>query len=135
MWQKIIKQKIKNQSDVLKILFNNDELDIYHDKVKSGDTTNIEAQASKKYWAILFDNFKRHSDSKHNAALDYGYAIIRGTISKFVASGGLIPCLGVHHCNELNPFNLVEDLIEPFRPFVDLLVSNIKKIVEKELTE
>lgn len=135
LWQKIIKQKIKNQSDVLKILFNNDELDIYHDKVKSGDTTNIEAQASKKYWAILFDNFKRHSDSKHNAALDYGYAIIRGTISKFVASGGLIPCLGVHHCNELNPFNLVEDLIEPFRPFVDLLVSNIKTLEEQELTK
>ena len=135
LWQKIIKQKIKNQSNVLKILFDNDILDYFCEKVKSDDTTNIEAYISKQYWGLLFENFKRHADTKHNAALDYGYAIIRGTLAKFVSSSGLIPCLGVHHCNELNSFNLIEDLIEPFRPFVDLVVSNMQTLNEPELSK
>lgn len=122
LWQKIVKQKIENQSNVLKICCENDILDIYIDLVQSGDKTNIEGQCAKKYWGLLFENFKRHSETKHNHALDYGYSILRGTLSKYVASSGLIPSLGIHHCNELNSFNLVEDLIEPFRPFVDLMV-------------
>ncbi len=133
LWQKIIKQKIKNQSNVLKILFENDILDSYCEKVKSGDTTNIEAYVSKLYWSLLFENFRRHADTKHNAALDYGYAIVRGTLAKYTSSCGLIPCFGVHHCNELNSFNLVEDFIEPFRPFVDILVSNMQTLSEPEL--
>ena len=135
LWQKIIKQKIKNQSNVLKILFNNDCLDTFVTKVKSGDITNIEAFVSKQYWGLLFENFKRHSDTKHNAALDYGYAIVRGTLAKYISSSGLIPCLGIHHCNELNSFNLVEDLIEPFRPFVDLLVSKLDTLTNPELSK
>ena len=135
LWQKIIQQKIKNQSNVLKILFNNDILDNYIGKVKSGDTTNVEAQVSKKYWGMLFENFRRHADTKHNAALDYGYAIVRGTLAKFTASSGLIPCLGIHHCNELNSFNLIEDLIEPFRAFVDLLVASMQTLQISELSK
>ena len=135
LWQRIVKQKITNQSIVLKILFEIQDLDFYISKVQSGDKTNIEGQASKKYWSLLFADFKRHANTKHNAALDYGYAILRGTISKFVASSGLIPCLGIHHCNELNPFNLTEDLIEPFRPFVDLLVANMNTLQEDTLTK
>lgn len=125
IWQKLIKQKIKNQSNVLKILYNNNELDSYINQVNSGDTHNIEGQASRKYWQILFTDFKRHSSDIYNSALDYGYAIIRGTLSKYIASSGLIPCFGVHHYNELNPFNLTEDLIEPFRPFIDLMVGEM----------
>ena len=135
IWQKIIKQKIKNQSNVLKILFDNNILDSFDEKVKSGDTTNIEAYVSKLYWSLLFENFKRHEDTKHNAALDYGYAIVRGTLAKYTSSCGLIPCLGIHHCNELNSFNLIEDLIEPFRPFVDLLVSHMQTLKEPELSK
>ena len=135
LWQKIVKQKIENQSNVLKILFKNDILDIYIGLVQSGDKTNIEGQCAKKYWSLLFDNFKRHSKTKHNFALDYGYAIIRGTLSKYVASSGLIPCFGLHHCNELNSFNLVEDLIEPFRPFVDLMVAEMDILENEELTK
>lgn len=135
IWQKIIKQKIKNQSNVTKILFQDDIFDYYIDKVNSGDTKNIEAQVSKKYWQMLFEDFKRHSDDKYNYALDYGYAIIRGTLSKYIASSGLIPCLGVHHCNELNSFNLTEDLIEPFRPFVDLMVSEMNIEKKESLTK
>lgn len=135
LWQRIVKQKITNQSIVLKILFEMQDLDFYISKVQSGDKTNIEGQASKKYWSLLFTDFKRHANTKHNAALDYGYAILRGTISKFVASSGLIPCLGIHHCNELNSFNLTEDLIEPFRPFVDLLVANMNTLQEDTLTK
>lgn len=134
LWQKIVQQKILNQSNVLKLLFNNDELDCYIDKVQSGDKTNIEGQASKKYWGHLFNNFKRHSETKQNSALDYGYAIVRGTIAKFVASSGLIPSLGIHHCNELNSFNLVDDLIECFRPFVDIMVAKMEINEEDEST-
>ncbi len=135
LWQKIIQQKIKNQSNVLKLVLENDCLDIYCDKVKSGDTTNIEGQAAKQYWSLLFKNFKRHTETKHNAALDYGYAIVRGTLAKFAASSGLVPCFGIHHCNELNSFNLIEDLIEPFRPFVDLIVSGMPIFEDSELTK
>ncbi len=135
IWQKIIKQKIQNQSDVIKILFNTDELDFYVKKVQSGDIKNIEALVSKKYWQRLFENFKRHNGSKYNAALDYGYAIIRGTLSKYIASSGLIPCFGVHHCNELNSFNLTEDLIESFRPFIDLMVSYMEINPDEDLTK
>ena len=135
IWQKIIKQKIRNQSNVLKILFDDNQLDYYIDKVQSGDTKNIEGQASKKYWSIMFCDFKRHSSDKYNAALDYGYAILRGTISKYISSSGLIPCLGVHHCNELNSFNLTEDLIEHFRPFVDLMVSKMEFVSNSDLTK
>lgn len=135
LWQKIIQQKIRNQSNVLKIKFADDSLDRFIEKVKSGDSENIEAQASKMYWNLLFKDFKRHENTKHNAALDYGYAIIRGTLAKFTAASGLIPCIGIHHCNELNSFNLIEDLIEPFRPFVDLLTARMQTLDEAELTK
>lgn len=134
-WQKIIKQKIKNQSDVIRILYDRDELDFYIGKVQSGDKTNIEGQTSKIYWNVLFDNFKRHRNDKINTLLNWGYAIIRGTISKNIASSGLIPCLGVKHCNELNAFNLTEDLIEPFRPFVDLTVARMQITDDESLTK
>ena len=133
IWQKIIKQKIKNQSNVIKLLFDIDELDFYINKVQSGDTKNIEAYTSKKYWQYLFDDFKRHSDCKYNAALDYGYAIIRGCLSKYISASGLIPCLGIHHCNELNSFNLTEDVIEPVRPSVELMGSEMEIISTDEI--
>ncbi len=133
LWQKIVQQKITNQSNVLKILFNNEELDRYIEKVQSGDKTNIEGQTSKKYWSILFKNFKRHSETKQNYALNYGYAVLRGTLAKYIASSGLIPSIGVHHCSELNSFNLADDLIESFRPFIDLMVAEMK-INEKDTT-
>lgn len=134
LWQKIIKQKIANQSEVLKNLYDIYELDFYIEKVQSGDKTNVEGQASKKYWGMLFDDFKRHDKTKCNAMLDYGYAIIRGTLSKYIAASGLIPCFGIHHCNELNPFNLTEDLIEPFRPFVDMMIAAEKNYLGEALT-
>ena len=75
LWQKIVKQKIVNQSRVLKTLFQNDELDFYINKVQSGDTKNVEAQAAKRYWQFLFYEFKLHESDIHNCAQDYGYAI------------------------------------------------------------
>lgn len=135
IWQKIIKQKIKNQADVINLLFDNDELYSFVSKVNSGDTKNIEAYAAKIYWKLLFDNFKRHSECKYNSALDYGYAIIRGCISKYIAASGLIPCFGVHHKNELNSFNLTEDLIEPFRPFVDIMIADMEINKDENLTK
>lgn len=126
LWQKVVQQKIKNQSKVLKMLFQNNELDTYIRQVQSGDKENIEGQASKKYWHYLFQDFKRHAETMPNFALDYGYAIVRGTLAKYISASGLIPSLGIHHCSELNSFNLADDLIEPFRPFVDLMVAQME---------
>jgi CRISPR-associated protein Cas1 len=125
LWQQIIRQKIANQSKVLKMTTGSDKLYYLIDKVQSGDTTNVESFASRMYWANLFDNFKRHSSCKRNASLDYGYAIIRAVLARFIAASGLIPCFGVHHSNKLNAFNLADDLIEPFRPFVDFAVYHL----------
>ena len=87
--------------------------------VASGDETNREAVASKIYWKLLFTNFKRHSDDKTNAALNYGYAIVRAAIARELVLFGLQPALGLHHHSELNGFNLADDFIEPLRPIAD----------------
>lgn len=129
VWQQIIIQKIRNQSDVLKI-FEKDkesiELDIITNSVKSGDSTNCESHSAKLYFNYLFENFHRRDISDwRNSALNYGYSIIRGVISRDLSASGLIPALGLHHKNQLNAFNLADDLIEPFRPFVDNRVNDI----------
>ncbi|MGN0929267.1 MAG: type II CRISPR-associated endonuclease Cas1 [Alphaproteobacteria bacterium] len=127
LWQKIVQEKIKNQSKVLKFLKNDTKLDYIATQVLSGDTTNQEAVAARYYFSALFgDNFVRDTNkSGINSFLNYGYAIIRGVIARFVVATGLNPSFGVNHHSYLNPFCLVDDLIEPFRPVVDLLVYKI----------
>ena len=133
LWQQIVKQKIMNQFIVLKELKGFDELFYLVDKVQSGDVTNVESYAARLYWNNLFDEFKRHAGGKKNSALNYGYAILRGVITRYIAAAGLIPCFGLHHCNKLNAFNLADDIIEPFRPFVDKVVfENLIDENEKE---
>jgi len=127
LWQKIIQQKITNQSFVIQSIKGDNDLLYLVEKVQSGDSTNLESFASRTYWSKLFDGFKRHAEDGKNFALNYGYAILRGSIARYIASTGMIPCFGIHHCNNLNAFNLADDLIEPFRPFVDLKVYNIFK--------
>lgn len=129
-WQKIIKAKINNQFEVLKSkgLENHVVLKRLSDTVLSGDSSNLESQAARVYFQSLFDNFVRvnkpnkiHTDIR-NIALNYGYSIIRGAIARSVATSGLFPSIGVHHDNQFNAFNLADDLIEPFRTFVDFVV-------------
>jgi CRISPR-associated protein Cas1 len=122
IWQKIVKAKIANQSAALKLCKrqNSKTLDAIEAKVQSGDPGNCEAHAARVYWENLFDNFSRDSADIRNSALNYGYAILRGAVARAIAGAGLVPCFGVHHANQLNAFNLADDLIEPFRPFVDI---------------
>ena len=93
-------------------------------KVLSNDSDNREAVAAALYFPALFGNgFFRGSDDPRNAALNYGYAVMRAGIARNLVVHGLEPCIGLHHRSELNNFNLADDLIEPFRPIVDLYVA------------
>jgi len=126
IWQQIVKQKIINQSMVLRLLEKQGEPELLTmaKEVNSGDTLNKESTSAGFYWRKYFDNkFHRSTDCFANDALNYGYSILRGQIARSVVAHGLQPFLGIHHENELNAFNLVDDLIEPLRPFVDLLVA------------
>ena len=102
-----------------------EHLEKISNKVNSGDTSNREAIAAKGYFSSLFGNtFNRNYENVYNAALNYGYSIIRGAIARTVVSYGYLPSFGIHHKSELNNYNLVDDFIEPFRPIVDLWVRN-----------
>ena len=127
MWQSIVKQKIENQAIVLKILgFNKEYKELINmvGAVCSGDSTNIEARAAALYFKTLFgEEFTRRDDTFfYNSALNYGYAIVRGMISRTLVMYGFEPALGIFHHNQLNSFNLSDDVIECFRPLVDLYV-------------
>ncbi|MEA4968110.1 MAG: type II CRISPR-associated endonuclease Cas1 [Bacteroidaceae bacterium] len=129
LWQQIIKSKIYNQSMVLK-LFNLDNANLLvkiSENVKSGDSDNSEAYSAKIYWQSLFGEFTRQEDNKINSSLNYGYAILRGAIARAISSAGLMPSFGIYHSNDLNAFNLADDIIEPFRPFVDFKVYSMFK--------
>jgi CRISPR-associated protein Cas1 len=97
--------------------------------VKSGDPDNYEGQGAAIYWRRLFDSelgFKRgRYEDGPNSLLNYGYAILRAVVARSVCGSGLLPSLGIHHRNKYNPFCLANDLMEPYRPFVDALVCQI----------
>jgi len=133
LWQAIIKNKIGNQNDVLNICGGEDDLKILQEKVQSGDSGNFEAKASLIYFKKLFGNkFIRRNENPINSFLNYGYTIIRGAVAREVVVCGLMPFLGINHHNQFNQFNLADDLMEVFRPIVDLYVK-IYLIDEKDL--
>ncbi len=128
LWQKIVVQKIKNQSLCLKYVGvetkRYKEIEDISLKVKVGDITNREAVAAKKYFPYLFGvTFRRSDDDITNSALNYGYAIIRSSVAKTLASYGFNGAIGLHHISETNPFNLADDIMEPLRPIVDMWVD------------
>ena len=126
IWAQIVKIKIVNQAQTLAYQQNpsSDVLGKMARHVQSGDPKNIEARAARYYWSQLFEGFIRSDDSDvRNAMLNYGYACVRAAIARAVAATGFIPSLGLHHDGHLNAFNLVDDLIEPFRPIVDQAVA------------
>jgi len=127
LWQQLIVQKIQNQAGHLqkRKLANSDTLLAMSKNVRSGDPGNVEAHAARQYWQSLFQNFVRdNADDVRNAALNYGYAIVRACIARSLVAHGLLPCFGVHHCSVSNPFNLADDVIEPYRPLVDKYVCD-----------
>ncbi|MDD2905580.1 MAG: type II CRISPR-associated endonuclease Cas1 [Sulfurimonas sp.] len=130
IWQKIITQKIANQSLALQYFeIDNIQLELLTDKVKSGDSENLEALAARRYWGLLFDDFTRDQKKldPRNIALNYGYAIVRGAVARSLVSYGLLPTFGVFHHSELNAYNLADDMIEPLRPMVDIVVKRLEQ--------
>lgn len=130
LWQAVVKSKITNQAQCLEsVKDENAAKRIYAlaGQVDSGDSKNIEAQAARDYWPRLMgDDFRRSGNCIVNAALNYGYAIIRAYVARSQVSYGLLPTFGIHHASELNAFNLTDDMMEVFRPFVDGFVYGLK---------
>lgn len=128
LWQVLVKSKINQQAIVLDHFTGTDAgLYAMAGRVRSGDPDNFEAQAAQRYWPrLLGAAFRRDRDAEGlNAFLNYGYAVVRAAIARAIVASGLIPSLGVFHSNRSNPFCLADDLLEPYRPFVDWRVRLI----------
>lgn len=129
-WATIVQAKIGNQAICMKSVRMGDaeRLVSYARRVRSGDTGRMEAQASAYYFPqVMGRNFSRSQETWANAALDYGYAVMRGACARALVAHGLLPTLGLFHSSEQNAFNLADDLIEPYRPVVDLYVATHRK--------
>jgi CRISPR-associated protein Cas1 len=138
LWQKTIERKVLNQAATLELCNKpGDDLKHLASKVLSGDTTNIEAQAARRYWSKLFgEKFTRERNGPFpNNWLNYGYAIIRAAMARAIVAVGLIPTLGIHHHNRYNSYCLADDLMEPYRPFVDKLVFELSERATSEELE
>ena len=133
LWQQIVVRKIRNQALCLAYLDldGSEELMKMCKEVQSGDRIHVEAKAAAFYFKSLYGlGFSRGNDHVINSALNYGYAIVRGLIARSIVCYGLEPSIGVFHHSELNNFNLADDMIEPFRPLVDLYVSQNYDVAE-----
>ncbi len=137
LWQQIVAAKISNQAKCLELLQNHNYLYLrtLAKQVRPGDPANLEAMAAAFYFPNLFGvNFTRELPCLTNSALNYGYSIVRGAVARNLVTRGLEPCLGIFHHNQLNQFNLADDLMEPLRPLVDLFVASELKSEDEELT-
>ena len=131
LWQQTIKQKILNQEYVLRT--NTDKetncMRVWSNDVRSGDPDNLEARAAAYYWKNLFINYpnfvRDREGTPPNNLLNYGYAILRAIIARALVGSGLLPTLGIHHHNRYNAYCLADDIMEPYRPYVDQLVLDI----------
>lgn len=133
LWQQTVAQKIANQAHVLKKYFDVEIGNMlkWANSVKSGDSDNLEARAAVYYWKNMFPEeveFIRDRDGIFpNNLLNYGYAILRAIVARGLVSSGLLPTLGIHHRNKYNAYCLADDIMEPYRPYVDELVIQIKQ--------
>lgn len=128
LWQQVVKSKLRMQATALECIgAPSAPLLRLAGKVRSGDPENIEAQGARTYWNLMFGkDFRRDRDAPGtNAQLNYGYAVLRAATARSVMAAGLHPGLGLHHRNALNPMRLVDDLMEPFRPLIDLRVHGL----------
>ena len=143
LWQQTIKTKIENQANVLQeyagVKIGN--MQAWARDVRSGDPDNYEARAAVYYWRNIFPQypkFVRDRDGTFpNNLLNYGYAILRAIIARSLVASGLLPTLGIHHHNKYNAYCLADDIMEPYRPYVDALVIDIMKkyTATEELTK
>ena len=124
LWKRIVQSKIENQAAVLREMgIDSSPLDEYAASVQSGDKNNREGAAAAIYFRRLIKDGTRRA-SAQSAALDYGYGVLRAGIGSAVVGGGWLASQGIHHHSVYNAFNLVDDLIEPFRPLIDLIVMS-----------
>lgn len=125
LWQQTVQAKIANQAAVLKECRGEEVRNMLRwvSEVRSGDADNLEARAAAYYWANLFTDFKRYREGEPpNNLLNYGYAILRAIVARGLVGSGLLPTLGIHHHNRYNAYCLADDIMEPYRPYVDKLV-------------
>ena len=133
LWQQTVQAKIRNQASVLKRLSGVEVgcMLAWANDVKSGDSDNLEGRAAAYYWKNIFPSlpgFTRDREGEMpNNLLNYGYAIVRAVIARALVASGLLPTLGIHHHNRYNAFCLADDIMEPYRPYVDEMVINIMK--------
>ena len=136
-WADIVRRKIENQAACLRLCGKKgiERLESCARRVRSGDPENLEGQAAALYFTQLFGaNFHRSDETRWtNAALNYGYAVLRGAIARGLVAHGLHPTIGLFHDSEQNAFNLADDLIEPFRQLVDLHVAKRNAMTEGDL--
>jgi len=133
LWQHTIKAKIYNQARVLERLnVGSTRLDNLKEKVLSGDPKNCEAQAAAFYWRQIYGGkFVRSRDPETpNAQLNFGYAILRSIVARALTASGMFPSIGIHHKNKYNAFCLADDIMEPYRPYVDWIVLHLPNIQE-----
>lgn len=131
LWQQTIQAKILNQSTVLyrQRGLECGNMEAWAKQVKSGDTDNLEGRAAAFYWQNLFGHIKGFRRDREgvppNNLLNYGYAILRAVVARSLVGSGLLPTLGIHHHNRYNAYCLADDIMEPYRPYVDKLVAEI----------
>jgi len=131
LWQQTVKAKIHNQASLLAMQgFAIENMKYWENSVNSGDPENYEARAAAYYWKNLFDDYQEgfvrgRFEAEPNNLLNYGYAILRAIVARNLVASGLLPTLGIHHHNRYNDYALADDIMEPYRPYVDHLVLNM----------
>ena len=141
LWQQTVECKIRNQAAVLKYVTGEEAKNMlaWASSVKSGDSENLEGRAAAFYWKNVFETrFVRDQFGEYpNNFLNYGYAILRAIVARALVASGMLPLLGIHHHNKYNDYCFADDIMEPYRPFVDRLVLKVMDEFpeEEELTK
>ena len=138
LWKQTVEAKIRNQAALLdKLDKDGSQLKPYWQNVKSGDADNREGIAAKIYWDALFgDDFMRYRNgASPNEMLNYGYTVLRAAVARSLMGSGLFPAFGIYHRNRYNAFPLADDIMEPYRPFVDEIVFDLYANGEDELNK
>ncbi|MBQ7388792.1 MAG: type II CRISPR-associated endonuclease Cas1 [Paludibacteraceae bacterium] len=139
LWQQTVQCKIRNQAAVLQNTRNAivKNMLVWAGEVKSGDSDNLEGRAAAYYWRNLFPDILGFTRDREgvppNNLLNYGYAILRAVVARALVGSGLLPTLGIHHHNRYNAYCLADDIMEPYRPYVDALVCQL--VADGHLTE
>lgn len=131
LWQQTIQQKIRNQAVVLNTVRGTTvkNMQTWANEVKSGDSNNLEGRAAVYYWSKMFPQVEGFTRGREglppNNLLNYGYAILRAVVARALVASGMLPTLGIHHHNRYNAYCLADDIMEPYRPYVDVLAAKI----------